>query len=201
MTGYATVIHLCWLTFFVVWIVGAINVKRDLKGGRLYRRFGLLRAAFATLVVISAFRLLGRASEPGFPVGDSGTLFGPTAFTPPETIGWLAAALAVVGVAFAIWARVYLGRNWSAVPSVKEGHELVTNGPYAYVRHPIYTGILLLTFGSALGGSVLGTVLLMLGCVAFLARIDKEENIMLELFPSEYPEYQAHTKRLVPFLW
>jgi protein-S-isoprenylcysteine O-methyltransferase Ste14 len=116
-------------------------------------------------------------------------------------LGWLAAIFAVLGVAFAVWARVYLGRNWSPSPAVKEKHELVKGGPYAYVRHPIYTGILIAAFGTALAGALFGVIVLIFGSALFLVRIRKEEKIMLELFPNEYPLYQKRTKRLIPFLW
>jgi protein-S-isoprenylcysteine O-methyltransferase Ste14 len=77
----------------------------------------------------------------------------------------------------------------------------VTTGPYAYVRHPIYTGILLAALGTALTGTVFGIGVVVFASIVFLSRIGKEEKIMLELFPNEYPAYQARTKRLVPFVW
>ena len=84
---------------------------------------------------------------------------------------------------------------------MKEHHELVTTGPYAYVRHPIYTGIMLATLGTALVGTIFGIVMFIVICVIFALRIGKEEKLMLELFPRQYPEYQKRTKRLVPFVW
>ena len=84
---------------------------------------------------------------------------------------------------------------------MKERHELVTNGPYAYVRHPIYTGMLLAVFGTALTGSYFAIMVLVLASVVFLSRIPREEKIMMDLFPNEYPSYQARTKRLIPLVW
>jgi protein-S-isoprenylcysteine O-methyltransferase len=124
-----------------------------------------------------------------------------TIFTAPELLGWIAAILTVSSISFAIWARIHLGRNWSSSPAVKEGHELVTSGPYRYVRHPIYTGILTAAFAAALTGATFGFGLFLVYLVMILPRLDKEERIMLELFPDQYPPYQARTKRLVPFLW
>ncbi len=77
---------------------------------------------------------------------------------------------------------------------------MITSGPYVYVRHPIYTGVLLALLGSALTGSILGIMLLIIG-VVFCLRIGKEERIMLGLFPNDYPAYQKRTKRLIPFVW
>ena len=84
---------------------------------------------------------------------------------------------------------------------MKEHHELVTTGPYAYVRHPIYSGILLTALGTALAGTGFGIGVFVFGSIIFLSRIGTEEKIMLGLFPNEYPTYQARTKRLVPFVW
>ena len=109
--------------------------------------------------------------------------------------------MTALGIGLAIWARVFIGRNWSPRPAMKENHELVTTGPYAYVRHPIYTGILLAALGTALTGTVFAIGVVVLTSIVFRSRIGKEEKIMLELFPNEYPVYQARTKRLVPFVW
>lgn len=84
---------------------------------------------------------------------------------------------------------------------MKEQHELVTTGPYAYVRHPIYTGMLLAALGTAIMSSIFGIGMLIFISIFFALRINKEEKMMLELFPNRYPEYQKHTKRLLPFVW
>ena len=87
----------------------------------------MLRLAVAVLIVVLAVRLGRRAPS-------SGAVSFRGIFTPPAALGWAAAAFTVIGIGFAVWARVYLGRNWSPRPAVKEHHELVTTGPYAYVR-------------------------------------------------------------------
>ena len=68
---------------------------------------------------------------------------------------WIGLALLCAGLAFAVWARVELGRNWSGSVTVKEGHELIRSGPYAYVRHPIYTGLIAALIGTAV---IIGTL-------------------------------------------
>jgi protein-S-isoprenylcysteine O-methyltransferase Ste14 len=120
---------------------------------------------------------------------------------PPPALGWVAAALTLLGTLIAVWARIHLGRNWSAAPAVKEKHELVVGGPYRFVRHPIYTGVLLAMLGVALTGSFFTIGILAVASVMVFRRIGKEEAIMLELFPGDYPAYQARTKRLIPFVW
>ena len=198
---YGTVILASWIAFIVVWGIGAFNVKRDIKSGgltALWMRSFLLRLVSVVIILFVAARVATGTAH--FAAGDA-LVFHTVLFTPPAVLGWVAAVLTVLGILFAIWARVHLGRNWSAAPAVKEKHELVTSGPYAYVRHPIYTGILLAAFGAALSGSAFAIGIFIIVCFVFSRRIGKEERIMLELFSDTYPQYQARTKRLVPLVW
>jgi protein-S-isoprenylcysteine O-methyltransferase Ste14 len=199
MITYEGVILWSWAAFLLVWGLSAIGVKRDVRGAgfsSVWSSLWPIRLAVMVLVVFFALRLARRAdSAPGF-FSNRASLF-----APPPALGWMAAALTVIGTGLAIWARVFLGRNWSPRPAVKEQHELVTTGPYAYVRHPIYSGMLLAILGTALTGTVFGIGVLVFASIIFFSRIGKEETIMLELFPNEYPVYQARTKRLVPFVW
>jgi protein-S-isoprenylcysteine O-methyltransferase Ste14 len=160
----------------------------------MWQRYWVLRFAAAAIIIFAAIRL-GRTGSLG------AALFRHGIFTPPLALGWISAALTAIGIGFAIWARANLGRNWSSRPAVKEHHELVTTGPYAYVRHPIYSGILLAALGTALISSIFGVGMFIFVSIAFALRMHKEERIMLELFPEQYPEYQRHTKHLVPFIW
>jgi len=115
---------------------------------------------------------------------------------------WLGAGLTVAGLAFTVWARRQLGRNWSGVVTVKQDHELVTAGPYALVRHPIYTGLLLGFLGSALArGEVRGLLALVLALAAFLGKRRTEERFMTERFGSAYTEYAARVPALIPWLY
>jgi protein-S-isoprenylcysteine O-methyltransferase Ste14 len=155
-----------------------------------------MRLAVTVLVAFFAMRLVRRAGSATGSFSNRASIF-----APPPALGWAAAVMTAIGIGLAIWGRVFIGRNWSPRPAVKEDHELVTTGPYAYVRHPIYSGILLAALGTALTGTVFGIGVVVFASIVFLSRIVREEKIMLELFPSEYPAYQARTKRLVPFLW
>jgi protein-S-isoprenylcysteine O-methyltransferase Ste14 len=197
MITYDTIIFVSWAAFLLVWGVSAFFVKRDVRSGgyaALWQRHWVLRLAVAALIIVVAVRL-GRAGSPG------AALFSHGIFTPAPALGWIGAALTATGIGFAIWARVKLGRNWSSHPAVKEHHQLVTTGPYAYVRHPIYAGIMLAALGTALVSSIFGVGMFIFISIAFALRLRKEEKIMLELFPDHYPAYQKHTKRLVPFVW
>ena len=198
--SYGRVIFISWAAFIIVWGIGAFNIKRDIRGSGLsLLRFRLWLLRFAGIVFV-LFVLARIATRRAHYARAGAVTFGRTLFIPPPALGWVAATLTALGTIFGIWARVHLGRNWSSAPAVKEGHELVTSGPYAYVRHPIYTGIILAAFGFALTGALFGVGVLVIACVMFLRRIGKEERIMLELFPDAYPAYQARTKRLIPFV-
>jgi protein-S-isoprenylcysteine O-methyltransferase Ste14 len=115
-----------------------------------------------------------------------------------EAMGTIVCA---AGIAFAIWARVHLGRNWSSLPEVKEDHHLVTTGPYHFVRHPIYAGVLAAVLGSILVGGAVWFVVLLFVSIAFTYRMRKEEQLLATEFPGEYPQYRKRTKALIPFVW
>ena len=101
---------------------------------------------------------------------------------------------------FAIWARIFIGRNWGMPMTLKEGHELVTTGPYSYVRHPIYAGILLAMLGSALVFGLWWFAIFFITAINFVYAAKKEEGLMLQQFPNAYPDYMKRTKMLIPFL-
>ena len=112
------------------------------------------------------------------------------------TIGY---AVTVTGAAFAIWARLALGSNWSGRPSLVAGHELVTSGPYAVARHPIYTGLVTGFAGTAIAiGEWRGVAGALLILTAFLLKIREEERFMLQAFPDAYPRYRSRVKALIP---
>jgi protein-S-isoprenylcysteine O-methyltransferase Ste14 len=111
----------------------------------------------------------------------------------------LAVALTAIGIGFAIWARFYLGDNWSSAVSIKVDHQLIRTGPYTWVRHPIYSGILLGMIGSALARreprGLLGVVLLWFG---FWIKSRMEEGFMRKRFGEEYEVYSRSTGALIP---
>ena len=107
----------------------------------------------------------------------------------------------VGGLSFCVWARRVLGRNWSGIVTVKEGHELVREGPYRMVRHPIYTGLVLAFAGMALvDAQWRGVLAVAIGVGAFWRKLRLEERWMTEIFGQRYVEYREHTKALIPGL-
>ncbi len=113
----------------------------------------------------------------------------------------LGVVLCVAGLGFSVWARRHLGRNWGVPMSLKEGHELVTTGPYALVRHPIYTGILFALFGTVLAGGMLALLFFVFFCPYFLYAMWTEDRLMTGQFPGEYAEYKRRTKLVIPWVW
>jgi len=114
---------------------------------------------------------------------------------------WTGALLTVAGLLFTVWARVHLGRNWSATITVKQGHELITSGPYRLVRHPIYAGLLLAFIGSGLARAEWrGALAVALAFWALWRKLRIEERWMREQFGAAYDEYARRVGALVPFI-
>jgi protein-S-isoprenylcysteine O-methyltransferase Ste14 len=172
-------IAIAWLIFWVGWLVAAFGAKRSRGGKRQIPLRGL-----AALAVILLFRFVrGGSLEVHSLV--------------LEVIGVVVFA---TGIALAVWARIYLGRNWGMPTTQKDDPELVTTGPYRFVRHPIYTGILLGVLGTALATNLIGVIIVGLLGAYFYYSASVEEKNLTAAFPTEYPAYQASTKKLIPFV-
>jgi protein-S-isoprenylcysteine O-methyltransferase Ste14 len=109
-------------------------------------------------------------------------------------------ALFVLGLALAVWSRIYIGRNWGMPMSDKADPDLVTTGPYSVIRHPIYSGIILAMIGTTLAVSLYWLVAVVLVGAYFLYSAAVEERYMTEVFPDAYPRYKQSTKMLIPFV-
>jgi protein-S-isoprenylcysteine O-methyltransferase Ste14 len=177
-----------WLTWVAYWWLAARNVKPTVRqegeGSRALHVVPLALAAALLFLPRSPIAILGERFVPY------------VAWT-----FWVGAALTLGGLLFSVWARVHLGRNWSAYVTVKEGHELVTDGPYRYVRHPIYTGLLLGFIGSALArGEWRGIVAVALAVFALWRKSRLEEQWMRERFGTVYEDYARRVAALIPYL-
>jgi protein-S-isoprenylcysteine O-methyltransferase Ste14 len=110
-------------------------------------------------------------------------------------------SLVIAGLAFAIWARVHLGTNWSGTVTIKQGHELIRSGPYAWVRHPIYTGLITALLGTTIAsGTVHAAIGLAIIVESLVRKSRTEEEFMRATFPGEYQRYSAQVPTLVPFM-
>jgi protein-S-isoprenylcysteine O-methyltransferase Ste14 len=191
MQAYSLAIDIirgCWLVFVAIWVIAAVSTKRT-----VYRETRAQRLRYWVWLVSAYFLLLYGPRLP-YPLN--------LRIVPHATPAAMAAAvLCVIGLAFAVWARVTLGRNWSGVVTLKEGHELIERGPYRFVRHPIYTGILTMFFATALAvGHLAGFAATFLMFASFWIKLRDEEKLMLQQFPEQYAAYRQRTRRIVPFV-
>lgn len=175
----------CWLIFIIVWIVSAFRAKRTIKRNYSW---------WVTRVLLFALIIFAIDHEKA---AGTGAFWRPS-YDPMLDI--LGLALVAIGIALAIWARFHLASNWGMPMSLKENPELVTTGPYTYIRNPIYSGVILAMIGSgfALGGwwFLMGLVSLVYFTYASL----QEEKIMIAAFPDTYPAYKARSKMLIPWV-
>jgi protein-S-isoprenylcysteine O-methyltransferase Ste14 len=175
-----------WVVFYTFWLISAIGVKKAVRVMPKGRLAGLRLAIIIAAILL--VRFLRKRQVP---------LIHPS----HHVLGVVGLVLCLAGLGFAVWARLHLGRNWGTPMSLKEGHELVTSGPYQYVRHPIYSGILLALVGSGLAAGLFWLLLFIIICPYFAYSAKTEERLMAMQFPDKYPEYKKRTNALVPFVW
>ena len=186
MSPYRWIIAGLWLLFVAYWAVAAVGAKRN-TSRRWRSEIGLRLVVILLIVAALQSRSLRQfLVETQRTASHSGVL------------GWTGVALCLFGFSLAINARWHLGRNWGLPMSRKEQPELVTSGPYALIRHPIYTGLILAMLGSALGANVLWALLLVPVGAYFIYSARREETVMLQLFPEQYAAYMARTGMLAP---
>ncbi len=177
-----------WWAFLIYWIVSASRLKQVKTEEAPSDR--LLHIA----IMAVAFYLLFRTSF-GIAVLDQ-------PFIPYDLrIQYVGITLTWLGIAFAIWARYSIGANWSGRVTLKVDHQLIQSGPYAYVRHPIYTGLLMANAGAALFiGKYRCLAALLIFLVEMSRKARKEEKLMLSAFGDQYAEYSRQTGFLIPRL-
>lgn len=176
------VILILWIGFWIYWLAASANIK---AGQTRWAQFAGIRVG-GVLVVLLLLRL---GVFKGHMTGNGPWLKG------------IGLALFLLGLALAVWARVYIGRNWGMPMSRKEDPDLVTSGPYRTIRHPIYSGIILAMIGTALAVSwfwLIGVALL--GGYFIYSAVTEERNMTAQ-FPEAYPAYKRSTKMLIPFIF
>jgi protein-S-isoprenylcysteine O-methyltransferase Ste14 len=190
MSLYRWVIIGSWSVFVAYWAIAAVGAKRSAGGRRWGKEIGLRLVVVLLIVAATRFQALqhfiARSQH---------------AANHSEVLGWIGAVLCLLGVGLAVNARRHLGRNWGLPMTRKEQPELVTGGPYAQIRHPIYTGLLLALLGSAIGVNVFLALLLVPVGAYFVYSARREEAEMLRTFPAKYPAYMAQTGMLTPRLF
>ncbi len=185
---YESFFPVVWIAFLVYWQIKAGNTKTTQRLEPAASRI------FRVLIFLIAIVLF---SVPRIPLPWLYIQLWPQGFWP----FWLGAAITVAGLLFAVWAREHLGRNWSRSVAIKQGHELITTGPYSVVRHPIYTGILTGFLGMAIAISqVRGFIAFVLVFLALWMKFRMEEQFMRSQFGETYATYAQKTAALVPYL-
>jgi protein-S-isoprenylcysteine O-methyltransferase Ste14 len=177
------VLGLGWAVFWVGWLVAAFTAKSS--RGRWSRVSGLRIG----LVVLAALFVRLSLSRGGHAPGTGPVLSG------------VGLALWAAGIGVAVWARLYIGRNWGMPMTRREDPDLVTTGPYRYIRHPIYSGIILALVGTALATTLSGLIAAAVLTGYFTFSATREEKFLAGQFPDTFPAYQARTKLLLPFVF
>jgi len=178
-----------WLVWIAYWRISAADVKPTQR----HESPGSRAAHLLPLLVAGVLLWIRGDAEDGW-------LFRQL-LAHSLTTFWTGAAIAAAGLGFSAWARVHLGRNWSATVTVKQDHELIRTGPYAIVRHPIYTGVLFGFIGTALAiGQWRGVLAVVIVFGSFWRKLKIEERWMSETFGEQYRQYRARTRALIPFL-
>jgi len=175
-----------WLIFMAYWLIAGLRTNQTARQEPVSERLARL------IVMIIAFLLL---YEKESVLGLLNRRFVP----PADWIFALGSALSFLGVGFAIWARYHIGKYWSSTVSLREGHELIRTGPYARIRHPIYTGMLLAVFGTALAvgryRALFAFVIVLLG---FIWKSKREEALLAGQFGAKFEEHRRHTGFFLP---
>jgi protein-S-isoprenylcysteine O-methyltransferase Ste14 len=182
MKAIDIIIEAGWIVFWAYWLVMAVTAKAERSR---WTQFAGVRVGII-LVVLLLIRL--------------GAFTGHAAATGNRWLLGIGLAIFVLGLALAVWARVYLGRNWGMPMSQRADPELVTTGPYGRVRHPIYSGIILAMAGTAIAVSPYWLIAAAILGAYFLFSAVIEERTLAKLFPAAYPPYQRATKMLIPYV-
>lgn len=186
--SYREILFALWIAWFAYWVISAAATKATRRRESPFSRLSY------------TLPLLGGVSLIAWPRVGLGW-FSSQLLPDAPWHYFLALVLVLAGLVFTVWARVHLGRNWSGTVTQKEGHELIRSGPYAHVRHPIYTGLSLALLGSAIAcgepRAFLGFALVLF---SFLHKLRLEEQFMRELFPDQYQRYSAQVPALIPFV-
>ena len=185
---YSYLFPAMWLSFIGYWWA----ISKDVK--ETERRESMPSRLVRLVLLVCAVALLWLPSVP-LP------LLGKRFLPPGAWCFWSGAAVTAAGLLFAVWARRHLGTNWSQAVTLKEGHELITSGPYALVRHPIYTGFLLAFLGCAVArGEWRGLLAVALVFGGLWPKLRLEEKWMRAQFGESYEAYSRRVSALVPYV-
>ena len=179
-------IECCWIAWVVYWVAMAFTTKPTVE------RRGFIGYRLVAGILIVGLVAAGRL----FHVSSQSQLW-----QTMLALGLVTDCIVVAGAAFTVWARITLGRNWSAEVTFKQDHELIESGPYALARHPIYTGLIVMALGTAINyGRAIGFGLLVALCGGLWWKARQEERMMSRHFPGAYAEYKTRVRAIIPFV-
>lgn len=192
MLNASYIILICWAIFLLYWIINWRAVKPTKEVVFRQRNFQWTILWIVLLLLIVTRFLI---PDKGLHIFRATTVL----FPPVQPFGIV---LTIIGLVIAIVARKTLADNWSADVELKKDHKLITEGVYKYVRHPIYTGIILMGIGTILVMQTIYSIIFYLAMIIFLTyKLKKEEKLLLQHFPNDYPGYMKKTKALIPFIY
>lgn len=176
-----------WMSWGLYWWQASYGVKRVVR-----QESALSRAAHFVPLFVAGL-LLSLKSLPGW--------LGERWIAPSRTLFFTGVALVVIGLLFSVWARIVLGGNWSGSVTLKQHHEIIRTGPYRWIRHPIYTGLVLAFVGSAVArGEWRGVLAVIIVIAALWRKWRLEERWLAESFGPAYGEYRKVSWALIPFI-
>lgn len=186
MTATWIFLECCWVAWLAYWLIMAFTTKRTIE------RRGFIGYRVVALITFVGCVVVGRLLH----VSSHSQLWHTRL-----ALGVVSDCIVLAGGAFTVWARITLGRNWSAEVTFKQDHELIESGPYALARHPIYTGLIVMTLGTAINyGRAIGFAVFISLCAGLWWKARQEEQIMSRHFPDAYPQYKARVRAIIPFV-
>ncbi|HUD11814.1 MAG TPA: isoprenylcysteine carboxylmethyltransferase family protein [Candidatus Saccharimonadia bacterium] len=182
-------IGITWALFWLYWLFSAFGSKKNLHRN-LSQSTGIRLILFVLIVIIARKSLNGHGFSADLGVANHIFL-----------VIVLGLVLFVAGLFLAVWARINIGKNWGMPMSEKQEPELVTSGPYRFVRHPIYTGVLSAMLGTALAANYFWLIIFVGMAAYFIFSATREEKLLTKQFPETYPNYVKESKMLIPFVF
>lgn len=190
MVIFSVIIVLLWLIILPYWFITSMLAKRSLINYNWWKGAGV---RVVCIIIILVF-----IRTPGLKHAVRGI---PEVFFFNPIIASIGVLLCAGGITLAIWARAVLGKEWGMPMTDRIKPTLVTKGPYAYIRHPIYSGFIIALAGTTLVNGLLWLIPFIVLAIYFVYSAKTEEKQMSNHFPEEYAAYKKRTKALIPFIY
>jgi protein-S-isoprenylcysteine O-methyltransferase Ste14 len=184
-------IVILWVAWLIYWLFSALQAKRSIRNNN-WQVGAVVRIAIFILVLLFLrvpvlFHLIVNIHTKSF-------------YTNPF-VGFIGLVIFLSGCALSIWARVNLGKDWGMPMTEREKPQLITSGPYAFIRHPIYSGMILAMLGTTIVVTIFYIIPFVAVTIYFFYTAKVEERDMLREFPDKYKDYKKRTKALIPFIY